>query len=100
MGVTLSSEALRCNGPLPSEVMVVRLNRLLDGWANYFTLGQIPPAYAAIDRHVTRRLRRWLCRKHKVRSRGTVRFSNVRLWQDYSLTRLQLRTASLPWAKA
>ena len=96
----ISELTARRNGLLSSEVMVVHLNRLLDGWANYFTLGQVHPAYAAIDRHVTRRLRRWLCRKHKVRSRATVRFSNERLWRDYSLTHLQLRTASLPWAKA
>ena len=36
-------------------VMVARLNRLLTGWANYFTLGQVSPAYEAVDRHATRR---------------------------------------------
>ena len=64
------------NGSLSPEVMVVRLNRLLEGWANYFALGQVSPAYAAIDRHTTRRLHRWLCRKHKVQSGGTARFSD------------------------
>ena len=28
---------------LPPEVVVERLNRLLTGWANYFTLGQVSP---------------------------------------------------------
>ena len=55
-------------GLLEPEVVVGRINRLLTGWANYFTLGQVSPAYAAIDQHATRRLRQWLCRKHKVRS--------------------------------
>ena len=96
----VSELTTRRNGRLSPGVMVARLNRLLDGWATYFTLGQVSPAYAAIDRHATRRLRRWLGRKHKVRSRGTVRFSDERLWQDYGLTRLALRTTSLPWAKA
>ena len=96
----VSALTTRRNGRLPPGVMVERLNRLLAGWATYFTLGQVSPAYAAIDRHATRRLRRWLGRKHKVRSRGMVRFSDERLWQDYGLTRLALRTASLPWAKA
>ena len=50
---------------LPPGVVVKRLNRLLTGWANYFILGQVSPAYVAIDRHATRRLRQWLCRKHK-----------------------------------
>ena len=96
----ISELTTRRDGRLSPEVMVARLNRLLEGWATYFTLGQVHPAYAAIDRHATRRLRRWLCRKHKGRSRGSVRFSDARLWQDYGLTRLKLRTASLPWAKA
>ena len=90
----------RRDGFLPTEVVVERLNRLLTGWANYFTLGQVRPAYAAIDQHVSRRLRRWLRRKHKVRSGGLVRFSDERLRHDYGLTRLKLRTAGLPWAKA
>ena len=41
---------------LPPEVVVARLNRVMTGWANYFTLGQVSPAYAAIDEHATRRL--------------------------------------------
>ena len=59
---------------LPPRVVVERLNRLLTGWANYFTLGQVSPAYVAVDRHATRRLRQWLCRKHKVRAGKVVRF--------------------------
>ena len=64
-------------GLLEPEVVVGRTNRLLTGWANYFTLGQVSPAYAAIDRHATRRLRQWLCRKHKVRSGKSVRWSRT-----------------------
>ena len=96
----VSELTTRRDGLLPSGVIVARLNRLLDGWANYFTLGQVRPAYAAVDRHAARRLRRWLRRKHKVRSRGLVRFSDARLRQDYGLTLLQSRTTSFPWAKA
>ena len=88
------------NELLPPWVVVERLNRLLTGWANYFILGQIGPAYEAVDQHAKRRLRRWLCRKHKVRSGGYVRFPDTRLWQEYGLTRLRPRAASLPWAKA
>ncbi len=32
---------------LPPGVVVARLNRLLTGWANYFILGQVSPAYEA-----------------------------------------------------
>ena len=76
------------NELLPPWVVVERLNRLLTGWANYFILGQSGPAYEAVDR------------KHKVRSGSYVRFPDARLWQEYGLTRLRLRAASLPWAKA
>jgi len=85
---------------LPTEARVERLNRLMTGWANYFSLGQVSPAYAAVDRHATRRLRQWLCRKHKVRTGKEVRFPAERLWQKYGLTRLAPRTTSFPWAKA
>jgi len=85
---------------LPPRVVVDRLNRLLTGWAHYFTLGQVRPAYAAIDQHATRRLRQWLCRKHKVRAGKVVRFPADRLWSEYGLTHLAPRTASFPWAKA
>ena len=79
---------------------MARLNRLLTGWVNYFILGQVRPAYAAIDQHATRRLRQWLCRKHQVWSGRYVRFPDERLRQEYGLTRLAVRTTSFPWAKA
>ncbi len=88
------------NGLLSPKEIVTRLNRLLTGWANYFTLGQVSPAYAAIDQHATRRLRQWLCRKHKVRAGKYVRFSQERLRKEYGLIHLGPRTASFPWAKA
>ena len=78
----VSELTARRYGRLDPEVVVGRLNRLMTGWANYFHLGQVSPAYAAIDRHATRRLRRWLCRKHKVRAGGYVRFPDRRLWED------------------
>ena len=96
----LSELTARRYGLLEPAVVVGRLNRLLAGWANYFTLGQVSPSYAAVDRHATRRLRQWLGRKHKVRKGKSVRFPDERLWEEYELTRLTLRTASYPWAKA
>lgn len=52
------------------EAMIRRLNRTLAGWANYFCLGPVAGVYRRIDQHARYRLRRWLCRKHKVRSGG------------------------------
>ena len=70
------------------------------GWSNYFQLGQVSPAYRAVDAHAIKRLRQWLCRKHKVRAGKYVRYPEVELRGDLGLTRLVRRTASLPWAKA
>ena len=56
----ISQETDRRRTWLEAEVVVGRLNRQLTGWANYFCLGPVSPAYRAINAHVTRRLRRWL----------------------------------------
>lgn len=87
-------------GLLEVEEVVARLNRAMQGWANYYQLGQVSQAYRAVDRHAVRRLRQWLCRKHKVRAGRYVRFSDERLWEIHGLTRLSRQTASFPWAKA
>jgi RNA-directed DNA polymerase len=48
---------------LSEPVIVERLNRVIRGWANYFCLGTLSPAYQAVDRHVRDRLYQWLRRK-------------------------------------
>ena len=58
----ISELTARQHRVLEPEVVVGRLNRLITGWANYFCLGQVSPAYAAVDRQATRRLRQWLSR--------------------------------------
>jgi RNA-directed DNA polymerase len=85
---------------LSAEEQVARLNRLLVGWANYFCLGPVSQAYRAIDQHVCRRLRQWLCVKHKVRDHGTARFPDARLYQELGLVRLSVRTRTFSWANA
>ena len=87
-------------GLLDQGTVVRRLNRAMTGWANYFQLGQVSPAYRAVDAHAIRRLRQWLCRKHKVRAGKYVRFPDKRLWNDLGRARLAQRTARFPWAKA
>lgn len=79
---------------------VVRLNRLLRGWANYFCLGPVSKAYRAVDAHARYRLRQWLCRKHKVRGRGVTQFSDEYLYRTLGLVRLAPLTHNLPWANA
>jgi RNA-directed DNA polymerase len=45
---------------LDAKDMVVRLNRMLVGWANYFCLGPVKAAYRSVDTHACFRLRQWL----------------------------------------
>ena len=85
---------------LPPEVMVERLNRKMSGWANYFCLGQVTPAYFAVNRHAAKRLRQWLCRKHRTKRGKYVRFPEQRLYVDYGLLLLTRPTMGLPSAKA
>lgn len=49
---------------LSEQEMVEKLNRVLHGWANYFSLGMLGPAYRSVDHHVGKRLYQWFRRKH------------------------------------
>jgi RNA-directed DNA polymerase len=79
--------------PLDPLLLVGRLNRQLRGWANYFCYGA-NPAVRLVDRHVARRLRRWLCRKHKVPNGGFTRFPDQYLTDQLGLVRLQTLAAT------
>jgi group II intron reverse transcriptase/maturase len=82
-----------------AETMVATLNRKLMGWSNYFCLGPVSKAYRAVDQHAARRLRQWLCAKHKAVGQGTGKFPDETLYLKFGLVRLAQRTDSLPWAK-
>jgi RNA-directed DNA polymerase len=82
------------------ETLVATLNRQIIGWANYFCLGPVSKAYRAVDYHSCRRLRQWLCAKHKVPGSGTKRYSTESLYSQLGLVQLTKRTASFPWANA
>jgi len=83
---------------LDQRVVVAKLNRIMIGWANYFSLGPVSRAYGAVDNHARDRLRRWLCAKHKVGRRAYQRFSRAYLHDALGLVRLSARTRSFPWA--
>jgi RNA-directed DNA polymerase len=78
-------------------MVVAKLNRTMIGWANYFCLGPVSMAYRAVENHACKRLRQWLCAKHKVMS-GTERFSAASLHDVLGLVCLSQRTRTLPWA--
>jgi RNA-directed DNA polymerase len=95
---TISQTTRRSLTQRDIETIVTSLNRLIIGWAHYFCLGPVSKAYRAAERHTRRRLRQWLCAKHKVPGAGTARYPDDALHEEFGLVRLAPRTASLPWA--
>jgi len=65
------------------------LNRLPRGWSGYFGYGTRLPAYRAIDNYVCDRTRHFLVRRHKVKGRGTNRFSDDIVFGELGVLRLR-----------
>ncbi len=96
----IGTETGRTKLPLEPEQVAVTLNRMMNGWANYFCLGPVSKAYRVIERHARRRLRQWLCRKRQVRWPAIHRFPDRYIDQQLGLVRLSQRTASFSWARS
>ena len=96
----ISRETGRNKTLLAQETVITTLNRMMIGWANYFCLGPVSPAYRAVERHARKRLRQWLRAKHKLRGQATKQFSITVLHQVLGLVELTTRTSSFPWAKS
>ena len=93
-----SLSQLTDRGSLRHDVheLVGELNRCLRGWANYFRLGFVSPAYRSIHHHACRRLRQWLQQKFRKLARGTSRLSDDELCHEYDLINLpELRSHHL-----
>ena len=71
------------------------------GWANYFCQGPVGKPYRIVTRHALKRLRRWLCRKHKVETgQAITRYPDKYINRELGLARLYLRHRNVPWATA
>lgn len=75
--------------PKPWPELCEQLNRLLVGWANYFSFGWTGDADTAIRWHVATRARRFLCRRHKLRPQGASRFAMAEIYGSAGVLDLQ-----------
>jgi RNA-directed DNA polymerase len=66
-----------------------RLNQMLRGWSGYFSYGTRLMAYRAVDTHVYQRVRDFLKRRHKVKGRGSRRFSDQVVHGELGVLRLR-----------
>ena len=82
------------------EEQVGQLNRIMVGWANYFCQGPVGKPYRTVTGLACRRLRRWLCKKHKVRDGSVSRYPDTFLHEELGLVKLRLCDRNVPWANA
>ena len=65
--------------------LVSELNRMLRGWANYFSVGSVSQAFNTLDVYTATRLRRWLRNKYKLRRRKGGVFPYPHLYGHFGL---------------
>ncbi|HVH71819.1 MAG TPA: group II intron maturase-specific domain-containing protein [Candidatus Dormibacteraeota bacterium] len=76
-----------------------KLNSMLQGWAAYFSYGTRLMAYRAVDHYVANRVRHFLKRRHKMPTRGIIRYSDNVIFGELGVLRLlHVHVGHLPYA--
>jgi RNA-directed DNA polymerase len=89
------------------DQLLLRLNRMLAGWANYFRHGVSKRTFNAIDSHAWERIAGWLRRKHGIGRSQLRRFCDRGWWfasngvvftgaSSVAVTRYRYRGAGIP----
>ena len=82
-----------------TTTLVGKVNRMLRGWATYFSVGAFSKAYRALDAYAAARVRRWLRFKHNVRRRRGGSYPLSHLYGHFGLVRLSWLWHHVPWTK-
>jgi RNA-directed DNA polymerase len=77
-----------------------QLNTMLGGWQAYFRYGTLSRAYSDVNWYVANRVRHFLRRRHRVRSRGSRQFSTERVFEDRKVFKLGRQRGDTPHAFA
>jgi RNA-directed DNA polymerase len=90
-------KVLRPGNQEPWPEVASQLNRILRGWAHYFSYGTRLMGYRAVDRYVARSARDFLRRRHKMRHRrGIGPFPDERIFGALGVQRLRTLHVGAP----
>lgn len=80
---------LRTGNTEPWEVVAARLNKVLAGWANYFSYGSLSEVRRGVDYYVQCRVRHFLRRRKSIKGRGTAKIPAERVFGELGVLSVQ-----------
>lgn len=92
----IKSLTCRKNLALPKEIVVHKLNEIVRGWVNYFYYGHCSNDLLRLRRFLDERVRTYLRRKHRMKSRGYKAFPYRYLYEDLGLYKIPM---TVPWTQ-